>query len=170
MSRGLGRAERALLEEIGDANGGYVLLSTVGMTRSEAESRKRAARSLEAKGLAASRTITVGGRRRAVAMSPGFAEPHDLRAARADAERSARERRDAQMDEARAVERLRGLERGPEASHGPVRVTVSGSPADATLFADMLRSAMAGGRWSLGDASVGEGRDGTVVSVGAEWV
>lgn len=59
MSRGLGRQQRAILEELETVpDGGFLLVSAPGCSRSDAEAARRAARLLEGNG-----TIRLGYRR-----------------------------------------------------------------------------------------------------------
>ena len=68
MSGGFGRVERGLLDEL--RTNGRALVSPPGASRSVVEARRRAARSLMAKGMGGIVYETVEGRRRAVFTSP----------------------------------------------------------------------------------------------------
>lgn len=87
--------ERGLLAEL-EATGGPVVLTRYSDGRSMRESRKRAAHTLEAKGLAAVRRMCMGGRSRSVLMTMGDAGVWDVVEARhrlAAAESALREAR-----------------------------------------------------------------------------
>lgn len=169
MSRGLGRTERALLEEL-EAMDGLVTVTGPGMSESELASRRRAAKSLDGKGLAALRTVRIGGRPRAVLMPAEMAGRHDLRKARADVIETARARRDAQRSEARAESRLRGLapDEAGDTGHGRLHVRIDGDPGDVGLFVDALRMAMADG-WRFGDVEYTDTRNGGAAGLDVEW-
>lgn len=91
MSRGLGKTERNLLTELAEGNG-IVILAMPGMTRSEAESRKRAARSLERKGLAMQRKMRITKHMQTVLVTAKVAQTIDW----ATAQRAADEAKEAQ--------------------------------------------------------------------------
>lgn len=65
MSRGLGRQERRLLDEM-EKNSGEVFVSVIAKDRADSEALKRAARSLERKELAGIIYLSVGAKRRMV--------------------------------------------------------------------------------------------------------
>lgn len=169
MSRGLGKTERALLDELSDRDG-TITVTSPDMSEAELASRRRAAKSLDGKGLAAMRTIRIGGRARTVLMPTELAGRHDLREARADAIKAARARKDAQRDEARADGRLRTLDpdEAGDVAHGGLRVRIDGDPGDVGLFVDALRLAMSDG-WRFGDVDYTDTRTGGAATVRAEW-
>lgn len=80
MSSGNGAVERGLLDEIKQF--GRAWISPIGATRSETESRRRAARSLERKGLVEIVGIEERRRTRSCAMTPGDARAWRLNEAR----------------------------------------------------------------------------------------
>lgn len=67
MSTGYGRVERALLEEI--AQVGRAVIAAPDMSRSQVESRRRAARKLAQQGLVGVTHVPIGGKSHVVAMS-----------------------------------------------------------------------------------------------------
>lgn len=168
MSRGLGRTERALLDELRDRDG-TITVTSPDMSAAIRASRRRAAKSLDGKGLAAMRTIRIGGRARTVLMPVELAGRHDLREARTDVIETARARKGAQRDEARAEHRLRALDPDEtDAPRSPVTVRIDGEPGDVGLFVDALRLAMSDG-WRFGDVDYSDTRTGGAATVRAEW-
>lgn len=157
MSRGLGRTERALLDELRDRDG-TITVTSPDMSAAIRASRRRAAKSLDGKGLAAMRTIRIGGRARTVLMPVELAGRHDLREARTDV-----------IETARAEHRLRALDPDEtDAPRSPVTVRIDGDPGDVGLFVDALRLAMSDG-WRFGDVDYSDTRTGGAATVRAEW-
>lgn len=82
---------------------------------------------------------------------------------------TARARKGAQRDEARAEHRLHALDPDEtDAPRSPVTVRIDGDPGDVGLFVDALRLAMSDG-WRFGDVDYSDTRTGGAATVRAEW-
>ena len=109
MSRGMGKVERQLLEEL-ERSGSGVWIAGPDMPRSQVESRRRAARSLESKGLAAVRNVRLGRRTLSKLLSMDVARETDRKALRADLADAKEKKRDAASEEFQAYAALSAIE------------------------------------------------------------
>ena len=91
----MGRVKKQLLAEV--EKGGLAVISAQGLTRSQVESRRRAARELEKEGLLGVARVTHNGRSRAVAMSPDEARKLNLSRARTDQRKAVAAKEKAEM-------------------------------------------------------------------------
>lgn len=117
MSRGMGKVERQLLEELGRSGGSGVWIAGPGMDRSQVESRRRAAKSLKAKGLAAVRIVRAGRRDVSKLLDPGAALEIDRRKLRGDLRKAKEKKEDAKSEEFRAYRALSDIE-PPDSAQG----------------------------------------------------
>lgn len=154
MSRGLGKVERELLEEISTGEG-RTIVATPGLTPAESEARRRAARSLDRKGLACLRT----GRRhtrKSMLMTARAAAQWDADAGR-EALENAQDRQDqARRDEMAAFRAIRAAQgddaQTTEGERNAVRITIRpmhGRESTADFLLSDIEAAL-GTTWSLG--------------------
>ena len=154
MSRGLGRIERELLEEISTGEGRTVVAGA-GLTVSESEARRRAARSLDRKGLACLRTSRRG-TRKALLMTARAAARWDAEAGRAALERAQDRQDEARREEMAAFQAIRAAQGGagpdPEGERNEVRITIRpmhGRESTVDFLISDISTAL-GTTWSLG--------------------
>ena len=104
MSKGLGKVEQQLLHEIEINPQERTVVALFNMDATEAEARRRAARSLDRKGLAVLRKTGRKGkfRSKSLLLSAKAAEEWDARVAREDAEKASDKRREAAREELKA--------------------------------------------------------------------
>lgn len=121
MSRGLGRVERELLEEISTGEGRTVV-AAAGLTASESEARRRAARSLDRKGLACLRTSRRGPRK-SMLMTARAASEWDAATGQAALERAQDRQDEARRDEMAAFRAIREAQGGEGPASGGERNT-----------------------------------------------
>ncbi|NMM97044.1 cobalt ABC transporter ATP-binding protein [Bifidobacterium sp. DSM 109960] len=154
MSRGLGRIERELLEEISTGEG-RTIVATPGLTPAESEARRRAARSLDRKGLAclrAGRRYT----RRSLLMTARAAAEWDARAGEEALERAQDRQDEARRDEMAAFQAIRAAkgDKGPatEGERNTARITIKpmhGRESTADFLLSDIEAGL-GTTWSLG--------------------
>ena len=170
MSRGMGKVERQLLEEL-ERSGSGVWIAGPDMPRSQVESRRRAARSLESKGLAAVRNVRLGRRTLSKLLSMDVARETDRKALRADLADAKEKKRDAASEEFQAYAALSAIEpptmaqgyewnleknrKRREAAKGPVdggtlRVRIDGDDRRVAMFLNDLETLL-GGIWDFTD-------------------
>lgn len=154
MSRGLGRVERELLEEISTGEGRTVV-AAAGLTASESEARRRAARSLQRKGLACLRTSRRH-TRKSLLMTARAAAEWDAEAGRAALEMAQDRQDEARRDEMAAFKAIReaqgGDEQAAEGERNTARITIRAMHGREST-ADFLLSDIEAGlgtTWSLG--------------------
>ena len=154
MSRGLGRVERQLLEEISTGEG-RTIVAEAGLTPSEAEARRRAARSLDRKGLAclrARRRHT----RKSMLMTARAAAEWDARAGEEALEEAQDRQDEARRDEMAAFRAIRAAQgddaQATEGERNTARITIRtthGRESTADLLLSDIETAL-GTAWSLG--------------------
>lgn len=170
MSRGMGKVERQLLEEL-ERSGSGVWIAGPDMPRSQVESRRRAARALESKGLAAVRNVRLGRRTLSKLLSMDVARETDRKALRADLADAKEKKRDAASEEFQAYAALSAIEpptmaqgyewnleknrKRHEAAKDPVdggtlRVRIDGDDRRVAMFLNDLE-ALLGGIWDFTD-------------------
>lgn len=143
MSRGLGRVEKELLHEIENNPQGRTVVAPFGTDPTKAEARRRAARNLNRKGLAALRRTEATGvlRSKSLLLSAKACEEWDDR----ESGRKAEARRRAAREELKAHESSGGTR---SRRRSELRVTIQRVSGDA-MTADLLLSELEA---SLGDA------------------
>lgn len=153
MSKGLGKVEQQLLHEIEINPQERTVVALFNMDATEAEARRRAARSLDRKGLAVLRKTGRKGkfRSKSLLLSAKAAEEWDARVARENAEKAGDKRREAAREELEARRAIQANEgkNGRDASVLRIAISrVSGDPLAAGLFLSEVEAAL-GDRWHL---------------------
>ena len=154
MSKGLGKVEQQLLHEIEINPQERTVVAPFGMGATEAEARRRAARSLDRKGLAALRKTERNGRLRSksLLLSTKAAEEWDAKVAREDAKKAGDKRREAALEELKARRAVQSANEGKtEHDQSVLRISiarVSGDPLAADLFLSEIEAAL-GDSWYL---------------------
>lgn len=154
MSKGLGWVERKLLREIKtDPQGRTLVVAPFGMDSSEAEARRRAARSLDRKGLAVLRKTGRDGvfHSKSILLSSEAAKEWDAEIALKKAEKAGDERRKAAREELEARRSIQSSEDKTGNDSSVMRVAikrVSGDPLAADLFLSEIEAAL-GDTWQL---------------------
>jgi len=132
MSRGLGKVEKELLAEVERL--GSIIVAPSGMDRSEAETRRRAARSLNRKGLASLRRASQG-RRFSILYSLDAAKRKDENQAERQLRESWEKRKEADREEWDAWRQTSRAKRGDELT----RYRESTSAPEITITVHRLR-------------------------------
>lgn len=154
MSKGLGKVEQELLHEIEINPFGRTVVVSFDMDATRAEARRRAARSLDRKGLAALRKTGWGGdrRRKSMLFSIKAAEEWDAKTARKNVEKASEKRREAALEELKARRAVQSSNEGKTGRDQSVlRISiarVSGDPLAADLFLSEVEAAL-GDSWHL---------------------
>ena len=154
MSRGLGRVEKELLEEISTGEG-RTLVAAAGLTPAESEARRRAARSLDRKGLACLRSSRRG-TRKSILMTARAAAKWDAEVGRVALEKAQDRQDEARRDEMAAFHMIRMAQGSKEPvrddGHNVARITIHlsrGRESTVDFLLSDISSAL-GTTWSLG--------------------
>lgn len=160
MSRGLGRVEQGLLHEIEINPEGRTVVALSGTDPTKAEARRRAARSLNRKGLAVLRRTEANGvlRSKSLLLSAEAAAEWDDREARRKVEKAREARCQAAREELKVHESSGGTRPYRRSELRVAIQRVSGDPMAADLLLSELEASL-GDSWRLD--VLGE-RNGTV--------
>lgn len=171
MSRGLGKIERELLDEISTGNG-LTVVAEAGRTPSENEARRRAARSLTRKGLACLRTSYRGTGKRILLTFRAAAE-WDARAGHIALEKAQDKQEEARQEEwdaFRAIKTATSTNKDPQSNindgtqRAELRIVISltrGRESTIDFFLNDLEDRL-GGTWKF--VNPRETKDGVSVT------
>lgn len=153
MSRGLGRVEQELLHEIEINPLERTVVAPFDMDPARAEARRRAARSLDRKGLAVMRKTgwSTKLRKKSILFSTKAAKEWDAKTIRKNAEKASEKRREAALEELEARRAVRSSEEKGGHGSSVLRIAikrVSGDPLAADLFLSEIEAAL-GDAWHL---------------------